>query len=57
MRLPIHSGGEPEFSFLKSAWKSLGLFTSLKKTYLMSFKDWQLCFCEWDAFAGTIGGV
>jgi len=33
-----------EFSFLKSAWKSLGLFTSLKKTYLMSFKDWQYAF-------------
>lgn len=33
-----------EFSFLKSTWKSLGLFTSLKKTYLMSFKDWQYAF-------------
>lgn len=33
-----------EFSFLKSAWKVLGLFTSLKKTYLMSFKDWQYAF-------------
>lgn len=33
-----------EFSFLKAAWKSLGLFTSLKKTYLMSFKDWQYAF-------------
>jgi len=33
-----------EFSFLKSAWKSLGLFTSLKKTYLLSFKDWQYAF-------------
>jgi pimeloyl-ACP methyl ester carboxylesterase len=30
-----------EFSFLRAGWKSLGLFTSLKKTYLMSFKDWQ----------------
>lgn len=33
-----------EFSFLRAAWKSLGLFTSLKKTYLMSFKDWQYAF-------------
>nr|WP_276133723.1 alpha/beta hydrolase [Flavipsychrobacter sp. JY13-12] len=33
-----------EFSFLKSVWKSLGLFTSLDETYLMSFKDWQYAF-------------
>jgi len=33
-----------EFSFLKGGWKSLGLFTSLRKTYLMSFKDWQYAF-------------
>ncbi|WEA01785.1 alpha/beta hydrolase [Mucilaginibacter sp. SJ] len=33
-----------EFSFLRSAWKSLGLFTSLDKTYLMSFKDFQYAF-------------
>lgn len=33
-----------EFSFLKGGWKSLGLFTSTKKTYLMSFKDWQYAF-------------
>jgi pimeloyl-ACP methyl ester carboxylesterase len=33
-----------EFSFLKAGWKSLGLFTSTKKTYLMSFKDWQYAF-------------
>lgn len=33
-----------EFSFLKAGWKSLGLFTSMKKTYLMSFKDWQYAF-------------
>jgi pimeloyl-ACP methyl ester carboxylesterase len=33
-----------EFSFLKAGWKSLVLFTSLKKTYLMSFKDWQYAF-------------
>jgi pimeloyl-ACP methyl ester carboxylesterase len=33
-----------EFSFLKSGWKAFGLFTSLKKTYLMSFKDFQYAF-------------
>lgn len=33
-----------EFSFLKAGWKALGLFTSLKKTYLMSFRDWQYAF-------------
>jgi len=33
-----------EFSFLRSAWKSLGLFTSLDKTYLMSFEDFQYAF-------------
>lgn len=33
-----------EFSFLKAGWKALGLFSSAKKTYLMSFKDWQYAF-------------
>lgn len=33
-----------EPSFLKAGWRSLGLFTSLKKTYLMSFKTWQYAF-------------
>ena len=33
-----------EFSFLKAGWRVLGLFTSLKKTYLMSFKTWQYAF-------------
>ena len=33
-----------EFSFLKASWKSLGLFTSIKKTYMMEFKDWQYAF-------------
>lgn len=33
-----------EFSFLKAGWRSLGLFTSMKKTYLMSFKTWQYAF-------------
>jgi len=33
-----------EFKFLKATWKVLGLFTSLKKTYLMSFKEFQNAF-------------
>lgn len=33
-----------EFSFLKAGWKSLGVFTSLAETYLMSFEDWQYAF-------------
>jgi pimeloyl-ACP methyl ester carboxylesterase len=33
-----------EFSFLKAGWRVLGFFTSLKKTYLMSFKTWQYAF-------------
>jgi len=33
-----------EFSFLRAGWKSLGLFTSTKKTYLMSLSDWQYAF-------------
>jgi pimeloyl-ACP methyl ester carboxylesterase len=33
-----------EFTFLKAGWKSLGFFTDVKKTYLMSFKDWQYAF-------------
>lgn len=33
-----------EFSFLKSTWGALGLFTSLKDTYLMPFSTWQYAF-------------
>lgn len=33
-----------EFSFLKSAWRALGLFTNLKKPYVMSFETWQYAF-------------
>ncbi|XZF14210.1 alpha/beta hydrolase [Chitinophagaceae bacterium MMS25-I14] len=33
-----------QWSFFKSTWRALGLFTSLKKTYLMSFKTWQYAF-------------
>jgi len=33
-----------EFSFLKAGWRVLGVFSSLKKTYLMSFKTWQYAF-------------
>ena len=33
-----------ELSFFKAGLKSLGIFTSLKKTYLMSFEKWQYAF-------------
>jgi len=33
-----------EFSFIRSLWKPLGLFSSLKKTHLMSFSEWQYAF-------------
>lgn len=33
-----------EFTFLRSTWKVLGLFSSMKKTYLMSFKEFQYSF-------------
>jgi pimeloyl-ACP methyl ester carboxylesterase len=33
-----------QFSFYRSTWKALGFFTSTKKAYLMSFKDWQYAF-------------
>jgi pimeloyl-ACP methyl ester carboxylesterase len=33
-----------EFSFLRAGWKALGIFTSLRSTYLMSLKDWQYAF-------------
>jgi pimeloyl-ACP methyl ester carboxylesterase len=33
-----------DFSFFKASWKSLGLFTSVKKTYMMSFDDWKFAF-------------
>jgi pimeloyl-ACP methyl ester carboxylesterase len=33
-----------ELSFYKAGWKALGLFTSLKKTFMMSFSNWQYAF-------------
>ena len=33
-----------EFSFWKAGWKALGLFSSSKESYLMSFEDWQYAF-------------
>lgn len=33
-----------EFTFLRSTWKLLGLFSSLRKTFLMSFSDFQYAF-------------
>ena len=32
------------FSFLKAGWGALGLFTPVKKSFLMSFKQWQYAF-------------
>jgi pimeloyl-ACP methyl ester carboxylesterase len=42
----IHSFPAPgfslsEFSFLKSSWETMGFFTSVQKTYLMSFRKWK----------------
>ncbi|OOQ59772.1 alpha/beta hydrolase [Mucilaginibacter pedocola] len=33
-----------KFSFYKAGWKALGFFTDAKKTYLMSFPEWQYAF-------------
>lgn len=33
-----------EFTFLRSAWRVLGIFSSMRKTYLMSFKTFQYAF-------------
>lgn len=33
-----------EWSFLKSIWKPLGYFSSVKKTYLMSLEEWKYAF-------------
>jgi len=33
-----------KFSFIKAGWGALGFFTSIKKSYLMSFKEWKYAF-------------
>ncbi|MFP9099781.1 alpha/beta hydrolase [Flavobacterium sp. RHBU_24] len=33
-----------EWSFLKSIWKPLGFFSSVKKTHLMSLREWKYAF-------------
>jgi pimeloyl-ACP methyl ester carboxylesterase len=33
-----------EWSFIKSIWKPLGYFTSVKKTHLMSLSEWKFAF-------------
>ena len=33
-----------KLSFIRSVWKPLGFFTSVKKSHLMSFKEWQYAF-------------
>jgi pimeloyl-ACP methyl ester carboxylesterase len=39
-----------KFSFYKAVWKPLSFFTSTKKTYLMSFKEWQFVFTNGMSF-------
>ncbi len=39
-----------EFSFFRAGWKSLGLLTSMKQTYMMPFKDWQYAFVNGMSF-------
>lgn len=39
-----------EINFLRSTSKALGLFTSLDKTYMMSFKKWQFAFTNGMSF-------
>jgi pimeloyl-ACP methyl ester carboxylesterase len=38
------------FSFYKAIWKPLGYLSSSKKTYLMSFKEWQYAFTNGMSF-------
>ena len=33
-----------KYSFLKAGWGALGFFTSVKKSFLMSYKQWQYAF-------------
>jgi predicted amidohydrolase YtcJ/pimeloyl-ACP methyl ester carboxylesterase len=33
-----------KFSFYKAGWGALGFFTNVRKTYLMSFREWQYAF-------------
>lgn len=40
-----------EWSFIRSLWNPLGLFSSTDKTYLMSFKDWQYSFTNGMSYA------
>ncbi|HTL10190.1 MAG TPA: alpha/beta hydrolase [Chitinophagaceae bacterium] len=35
-----------KFSFLKAGWPALGFFTSTKKSYLMSFRQWNYAFAN-----------
>lgn len=39
-----------KLSFYKAVWKPLGFFTSSKKTYLMSFEEWQYAFTNGMSF-------
>ncbi len=33
-----------KFSFIKAGWGALGFFTSVKKSYMMSFRSWRYAF-------------
>lgn len=35
-----------KFSFIRAGWKALGFFTSVNKSYLMSFEDWNYAFAN-----------
>ncbi|MXV50080.1 alpha/beta fold hydrolase [Pedobacter sp. HMF7647] len=39
-----------KFSFYKAGWGALGFFTDTKKTYLMSFREWQYAFTNGMSF-------
>jgi pimeloyl-ACP methyl ester carboxylesterase len=39
-----------KYSFCKAIWKPLGFFTSTKKTYLMTFREWQTTFTNGMSF-------
>ena len=38
---PASGIGQSKFSFLRALWESVGLFTSTRKTYMMSFRKWS----------------
>ncbi len=47
---PAKGRFKKRLSFYKTIWNSMGFFTSSKKTFLMSFKEWQTTFTNGMAF-------